>query len=96
MSAAGITLQSQSGKTIELYQGDSLEILKQMEDNSIDLIVTRIMGLRLLRNGWRFAPHMRISLIVPTPPFLFPILLLLILLCSERINSTFLVCGLYP
>jgi site-specific DNA-methyltransferase (adenine-specific)/site-specific DNA-methyltransferase (cytosine-N4-specific) len=40
MSAAGITLQSQSGKTIELYQGDSLEILKQMEDNSIDLIVT--------------------------------------------------------
>ena len=40
MSAAGIKLQSQSGKTIELYQGDSLEVLKNMEDNSIDLIVT--------------------------------------------------------
>jgi len=40
MSAAGITLQSQSGKNITLYQGDSLEVLKSMEDNSIDLIVT--------------------------------------------------------
>jgi site-specific DNA-methyltransferase (adenine-specific)/site-specific DNA-methyltransferase (cytosine-N4-specific) len=40
MSAAGIKLQSQSGKTVELYQGDSLNILKGMEDNSIDLIVT--------------------------------------------------------
>jgi site-specific DNA-methyltransferase (adenine-specific)/site-specific DNA-methyltransferase (cytosine-N4-specific) len=40
MSAAGIKLQSQSGKTIELYQGDSLQVLKNMEDNSIDLIVT--------------------------------------------------------
>jgi site-specific DNA-methyltransferase (adenine-specific)/site-specific DNA-methyltransferase (cytosine-N4-specific) len=40
MSAAGIKLQSQSGKIIELYQGDSLEVLKNMEDNSIDLIVT--------------------------------------------------------
>ena len=38
--AAGIKLQSQSGKTVELYQGDSLNILKGMEDNSIDLIVT--------------------------------------------------------
>lgn len=40
MSVAGITLQSQSGKNITLYQGDSLEVLKSMEDNSIDLIVT--------------------------------------------------------
>jgi site-specific DNA-methyltransferase (adenine-specific) len=40
MSVAGITLQSQSGNNITLYQGDSLEVLKSMEDNSIDLIVT--------------------------------------------------------
>jgi len=40
MSVAGITLQSQSGNTIQLYQGDSLEILKNIKDNSIDLIVT--------------------------------------------------------
>ncbi len=40
MSAAGITLQSQSGNTIQLYHGDALNILKSMGDNSIDLIVT--------------------------------------------------------
>jgi len=40
MSVAGITLQSQSGNTIELYQGDSLNVLKTIKDNSIDLIVT--------------------------------------------------------
>jgi site-specific DNA-methyltransferase (adenine-specific) len=40
MSAAGITLQSQSGNTIQLYHGDSLDILKTIEDNSINLIVT--------------------------------------------------------
>ena len=40
MSVAGITLQSQSGSTIQLYQGDSLDILKTMGDNTIDLIVT--------------------------------------------------------
>lgn len=40
MLAAGIKLQSQNGNTIELYHGDSLDILKEMEDNSIDLIVT--------------------------------------------------------
>lgn len=40
MSVAGITLQSQSGSTIQLYQGDSLNILKTMGDNTIDLIVT--------------------------------------------------------
>ncbi len=40
MSAAGIKLKSQNGNTIELFNGDSLEILKGIEDNSIDLIVT--------------------------------------------------------
>ena len=40
MSVAGITLQSQNGSTIQLYQGDSLDILKTMGDNTIDLIVT--------------------------------------------------------
>lgn len=39
-SAAGIKLKSQSGNTIELYQGDSLNMLKNIEDNSVDLIVT--------------------------------------------------------
>jgi site-specific DNA-methyltransferase (adenine-specific) len=40
MSAAGIKLTSQSGNRIDLYQGDCLDILKTLEDNSIDLIVT--------------------------------------------------------
>jgi site-specific DNA-methyltransferase (adenine-specific)/site-specific DNA-methyltransferase (cytosine-N4-specific) len=40
MSAAGIKLTSQSGNRIDLYQGDCLDVLKTLEDNSIDLIVT--------------------------------------------------------
>ncbi len=40
MSAGEIRLKSQSGNTIDLYHGDCLEILKNMEDNSVDLIVT--------------------------------------------------------
>lgn len=37
---AGIKLKSQSGNTIDLYHGDALNVLREMEDNSIDLIVT--------------------------------------------------------
>jgi len=40
MSAAGIKLKSQNGNTIELFNGDSLQVLKGIEDNSVDLIVT--------------------------------------------------------
>jgi site-specific DNA-methyltransferase (adenine-specific)/site-specific DNA-methyltransferase (cytosine-N4-specific) len=40
MSAAGIKLTSQSGNRIDLYQGDCLDVIKTLEDNSIDLIVT--------------------------------------------------------
>ena len=40
MSAEGIMLKSQSGETIELHNGDSLNILKKLGDNSVDLIVT--------------------------------------------------------
>ena len=40
MSAGEIRLRSQSGNTIDLYNGDCLEVLKTMESNSIDLIVT--------------------------------------------------------
>lgn len=40
MLAEGITLKSQSGNTIQLYNGDALDILKTLEDDSIDLIVT--------------------------------------------------------
>lgn len=40
MLAAGITLQSQSGNTIQLYHGDALKVLKSIGENSIDLIVT--------------------------------------------------------
>ena len=40
MSAGEIRLKSQSGNTIDLYHGDCLEVLKTMESNSIDLIVT--------------------------------------------------------
>ena len=40
MSAAGIKLTSQSGNRIDLYQGDCLDVLKTLEDNSIDVIVT--------------------------------------------------------
>lgn len=40
MSVAEITLKSQSGKNVTLHQGDSLDVLKSMKDNSIDLIVT--------------------------------------------------------
>lgn len=40
MSAATIKLQSQSGSTVELHHGDCLSVLQQMDDNSIDLIVT--------------------------------------------------------
>ncbi len=40
MSAEGIKLQSANGNTIELFHGDSLDILKLIDDNSVDLIVT--------------------------------------------------------
>lgn len=40
MSVAGIKLTSQNGNRIDLYQGDCLDVLKTLEDNSIDLIVT--------------------------------------------------------
>jgi site-specific DNA-methyltransferase (adenine-specific)/site-specific DNA-methyltransferase (cytosine-N4-specific) len=40
MSVAGIKLTSQSGNRIDLYQGDCLDVLKTLDDNSIDLIVT--------------------------------------------------------
>jgi site-specific DNA-methyltransferase (adenine-specific)/site-specific DNA-methyltransferase (cytosine-N4-specific) len=40
MSVAGIKLTSQNGNRIDLYQGDCLDILKTLDDNSIDLIVT--------------------------------------------------------
>lgn len=40
MSVVGIKLTSQNGNRIDLYQGDCLDVLKTLEDNSIDLIVT--------------------------------------------------------
>jgi site-specific DNA-methyltransferase (adenine-specific)/site-specific DNA-methyltransferase (cytosine-N4-specific) len=40
MSAEGIKLQSTNGNTIELHHGDCLNILKSIDDNSVDLIVT--------------------------------------------------------
>ena len=39
-SVPKIKLKSQNGNSIELYNGDSLEVLKSLPDNCIDLIVT--------------------------------------------------------
>lgn len=39
-SVPKIKLKSQNGNSIELYNGDSLEVLKSLSDNCIDLIVT--------------------------------------------------------
>jgi site-specific DNA-methyltransferase (adenine-specific) len=40
MSAGEIRLKSQNGNTIDLFHGDCLNVLKTMNTNSIDLIVT--------------------------------------------------------
>lgn len=40
ISVPKIKLKSQNGNSIELYNGDSLEVLKSLPDNCIDLIVT--------------------------------------------------------
>ncbi len=40
MSAGEIRLRSQNGNTIDLFHGDCLDVLKTIDTNSIDLIVT--------------------------------------------------------
>ena len=40
ISVEKIELKSQNGTSIDLYNGDSLNVLQSIADNTIDLIVT--------------------------------------------------------